>query len=270
MPTYEHKGLKLHYEVKGNPEAKETVAFFNGVMASTASWNDIVPIFEKLGFRIVLHDFKGQLLSDKPDGPYTFEEHCHEANGLFQHLNIESLHIIGTSYGGEIAMAYAMLYPEHTKSIAIIDSVSEIDPILERFLMGWHYMCDANDGEAFFWSMAPSIYGARFLREKHEMLTMRAKAFSNVDPSYFKGQKILYETFLKHVTMTDRLHTIQCPAMVVCGEDDLLKRPHFSKIIADHIPDSEFVLLPDCGHVAIFEKPKELQTLLAGFILKHQ
>lgn len=66
MPYLKVNGIKLFYEVKGNPDCKETVAFFNGVMASTSSWAYQVPVFEKLGYRIILHDFKGQTLSDKP------------------------------------------------------------------------------------------------------------------------------------------------------------------------------------------------------------
>ena len=62
---------------------------------------------------------------------------------------------------------------------------------------------------------------------------------------------------------------MQCPALILCGQDDILKPPKFSKIIADHIPNSEYMTIPNCGHVAIFEKPKELETAVSGFILKH-
>lgn len=40
--------------------------------------------------------------------------------------------------------------------------------------------------------------------------------------------------------------------------------------MADKVPESEFVVLPGCGHVAIFEKPKELESVISGFILKHR
>ena len=69
--------------------------------------------------------------------------------------------------------------------------------------------------------------------------------------------------------MTDRLHEIKCPALIICGDQDFLKPIKFSQILADKISNSEFVILPNCGHVSIFEKPKELQSLLSGFILKN-
>ena len=70
--------------------------------------------------------------------------------------------------------------------------------------------------------------------------------------------------------MTDQLHRIQCPALVLCGEEDILKPRKFSKIIASHIPNSEYLVIPDCGHVSIYEKPKELESAILGFILKHE
>lgn len=262
-------GNSIYYEVAGDIKSKNVVAFLNGVMASTNSWALLTPTFEKLGFKIILHDFKGQLKSDKPDGPYSFEEHCEEAKKLFEHLEVEKVHLIGTSYGGEVAMKFAVLFPNMVQSISIIDSVSEVDPILEGFVEGWKVLCDTNDGEVFFHAMMPSIYGSNFLKENREMLAERAKAIKNNPNHYLQGQKILYDTFVKDVTMTEELHKITCPALIICGEEDILKPVKFSRILAEKIKDSEFIILPNCGHVAIFEKPKELVSSILGFIMKH-
>ena len=262
--------VDIFYEIKGNPESANTVAFFNGVMASTNSWDYLVPNFERFDFKIILHDFKGQLKSDKPQGPYSFQQHASEAKTLFEHLGINQVHLIGTSYGSEVAMKFAILYPELVTSLTVIDGVSELDEVLKGFIHSWEHLIDLGDPEKFFMGMAPSIYGNHFYENNLEMLKERARALKQVDPSYFIGQKILYQTFLADVTMTAELHKISAPTLVVVGEDDLLKRVKFSRIIAQHIKDSEFVILPDCGHVAIFERVPELETLLLGFVLKHR
>lgn len=262
-------GVRLFYEVKGDPNGKETVAFLNGVMASTNSWSLLTPVFEKLGWRIILHDFKGQMKSDKPAGPYSFAQHCAEARELFLSLGAEQLHLIGTSYGGETAMKFAILYPEMVKTISVIDSVSELDDVLSGFVLGWKILCDTKDGETFFWGMAPSIYGPDFIRDNKAMLTERAKATKAANADYLEGQKILYDTFAQDVTMTDKLGSIRCPALILCGEQDILKPPRFSKIMADAIPGAEYLTIPGCGHVAIFERPRELESAILGFILKH-
>ena len=262
-------GIKLYYEDFGDPEAKETVAFFNGVMASVSSWEFIYPVFVKLGYRVILHDFKGQLRSDKPDGEYSFAGHAEEARALFEFLGVKKLHIIGTSYGGEIAMKFAVLFPDMTKTISLIDSASETNEVMIGFVDSWKNLCDTGDSALFFTGMAPTIYGPRYMHEQSEQLAARAKALKSISPDFFAGQKILYDTFKKDTHLTAELKKISCPALVLCGEDDILKPPEFSKIISDNIPDSEFLLIPGCGHVAIYEKPKELTSAILGFISKH-
>jgi 3-oxoadipate enol-lactonase len=262
-------GVNLFYELKGNLEAEETVVFLNGVMASTSSWVFQTPVFENTGFKILLHDFKGQLKSDKPQGPYTFAQHAAETKSLMEHLGISKAHIIGTSYGGEVAMRFAIDFPEAAKTISIIDSVSELDNVLKLFVRGWKTLATVGDGEKFFWGMTPSIYHNTFIEENYEMLEKRAAATAKSPKEYFEGQVHLYETFEQDVYMTEELHKIQCPAMVICGENDILKPVKFSKIIADNIPNSEFAVIPDCGHVTIFEKPDTLNSMLLGFVMKN-
>jgi len=260
--------IPVFYEEKGNPESKSVILFLNGVMASTSSWNLQVPVFEKLGFRIVLHDFRGQLKSDKPKGPYSFKQHALDAIALMDLLDIPSAHLIGTSYGGEVAMKMAIDHPKRVKSLAIIDSVSELDSVLSSFVYGWKDAALTNDGERFFKLMLPSIYSDTFIKNNHEMLNKRTQAMKTMPASYFEGQIELYDTFLNDVTMTSDLPKIICPALVICGENDILKPRKFSQIIVNGIKNSEYLIIPDCGHVTIFEKPDVLNSALLGFILK--
>ena len=261
-------GIKLFYEVRGNKNAKNTILFLNGVMASTNSWYALSCIFEDLGFRVVLHDFKGQLKSDKPEGEYTFQDHAKETLGLLKFLHIDKAHLIGTSYGGEVGMKFAALYPESTLSLSIIDSVSETDPIMEYLIDSWISAAKSGDGEQFFNVLVPSLYSTDFIKKNRQFLKDRAWATKNISPDYFSGQVSLYQTFKNDVFMTDILKLIKAPTLIICGEEDVLKRPGFSKLLHEHIENSEYVLLPGCGHVAIFEKPNELNSLLLGFILK--
>ena len=269
MSIFTYNQINLAYEDCGNTQSETAIVFLNGVMASMSSWKLQADLFVELGYRVVLHDFKGQLLSSKPEGIYTFEEHCTEAKALYEYLNIKNIHIIGTSYGSEVGMMFAISYPEMVLSLTVIDGVSEIDEVLRRFVESWKLMCLSKDGEAFFLGMLPSIYGDSYLKKNREALNQRAKAIPSLGEDYLKGQISLYDTFLQEVNFTDRLHEIQCPTLIVCGEDDLLKRPKFSRIIYENIKQSEFVLIPDCGHVTIFEQVDVLKTCLLGFILKH-
>lgn len=259
------KDMNLFVEDLGNPEG-DVIVFLNGVMASTNSWYTIMKPFIDLGYRVILHDFKGQLKSDKPDGPYTFFEHAEETIMILKNMKIKKAHFVGTSYGGEVAMKIGFCFPEFVKSLVIIDSVSETDKKMVDEINHWIDLCEAGDGYAFFWGMAKSIYGPSFMKDNQEFLEKRAQATKHVDPSYLKGQIILYKTFNDDVYMTNRLTEITAPTLIICGKDDILKPPKFSEIIHQKISNSKLELLDDCGHVAIFEKSNEIIELVKKWI----
>ena len=261
-------GLNIYYEVINENIEPETIVFLNGVMASTSSWANQYNVLKKMNYKIILHDFLGQLKSDNFEGSYTFLNHVEDVIELLDFLNVKKAHFIGTSYGGEVAMKLAANYPNYCKSISIIDSVSELDQELIDKVTEWKDLAKTLNGEVFFKGMMPSIYGETFITENKTFLNERAKAMNAIPDSYFFGQIALYNTFINDCYMTEELKNITCPTMVICGEVDFLKPMRFSKIIADNIKNSEYITIPDCGHVTIFEKPDELNSILLGFLTK--
>jgi len=257
---------KIFYDIINPDSDKEVIVFLNGVMASTNSWANQYEVLKKLGYKIVLHDFLGQLKSDKFEGLYSFQKHAEDLDQLLTELDISEAHLIGTSYGGEVAMKYAVMYPSKVKSITIIDSVSELDDKLIRSVEEWIDLAATYDGEEFFYGMMPSIYGYSYIKNNKDFLSKRAKAMKQIPKDYFDGQIGLYKTFIKDVAMTEELHNIHCPSLVVCGKEDTLKPVRYSEIITDKIPNSKLVVIPDCGHVTIFEKPVELNKYIIEFL----
>lgn len=267
--NYKNKnGLSIYYEVINEDSNKDTIVFLNGVMASTSSWANQYNVLKKLGYRIVLQDFLGQLKSDNFNGTYTFLNHVEDVIELLDYLKIQKAHFIGTSYGGEVAMKLAANFPNYCKSISVIDSVSELDQPLIDSVSEWKDLAKTLNGEHFFNGMMPTIYGETFIKENKDFLEQRAKAMNSIPDSYFYGQIALYETFINDCYMTEELKNIQCPSMIICGEKDTLKPMRFSKLIADNIKESEYATIPDSGHVTIFEKPNELNSVLIGFLTK--
>lgn len=269
MPYVQLSTHRLYYELHGNKDANETVAFFNGVMTSTASWATYSPLFEKLDFQVLLHDFKGQVQSDKPDGPYTFMEHAEEAKQLIDYLSIEKIHIVSTSYGSQAALRMAIAYPERIESLTIIDGTSEIDETSKLIVEGWKRLAKEENGEAFFWGVVPSLYYNEFVEKNLPFLEERAKMLSEIDSDFFKGQIRLYETFITDTQLDSGMDLITCPVLVVYGEEDVLTPRKFSETIVRNISNVEFAIIPKSGHVTIFEKSDVVKSLALGFIIKH-
>jgi 3-oxoadipate enol-lactonase len=163
-------------------------------------------------------------------------------------------------------MRLAIDVPELVASLGIIDSVSELDALVEHFVMSWIDLAETRNPELFYAGVLPSLYSRGFLASHREMLSQRAEKMKQLPAEYFRGQVELYRAFLNDVTMTDELPRISAPSLVACGEEDILKPPRFSRIIAGAIPGAELVFIPGAGHVAVFEAQETLQTLILGFL----
>jgi 3-oxoadipate enol-lactonase len=68
---------------------------------------------------------------------------------------------------------------------------------------------------------------------------------------------------------TDLLPTITCPTLVIVGEDDQATPVAESQYIAQRIPGSTFVTIPEAGHLSNFEQPVAFNQAIRSFLEKH-
>jgi 3-oxoadipate enol-lactonase len=258
-------GVEIYYEYEKSDNPKGTIALLNGVMASVSGWELYRDFFINLGYNVLLHDFRGQLKSEKPESAFTFDDHCDDLLALMNFLGIGCTNLIGTSYGGEAALYFAVKYPEKVSSMTVIDSVSELSPLLNAAVSSWIPAAETADGSSFYKLVLPWLYSSSFIENNETVLSERQRGMERLTEDYFRGQISLYKSFLK-INITSELNKINCPALIICGEEDILKPPAFSRIIADKISGSQYITIPGCGHVAIFEKPNELKSLISGFL----
>jgi len=66
----------------------------------------------------------------------------------------------------------------------------------------------------------------------------------------------------------ERLKDILIPALIVCGEEDLLTPVKYSQYLHDMIPSSSLVLIPGAGHMVMAEQPSLLNQAIEGFLAK--
>ncbi|MEM3132143.1 MAG: alpha/beta hydrolase [Sulfolobales archaeon] len=266
MPTVNVGGIKLYYEVYGDGEP---VVFLNGIFMSTASWIFQRSHLVRLNYKVVLHEMRGQWNSDKPDdgSQYTLEIHAEDLRNLLDHLGLKKVHLVGTSYGGEVAMLFTIRYPEYVNDLTVIASVSEIREDLRITAMRWLEGALSLDVRKFVLSWISDVYSERFIAQQGRGL------FDRLVDAFSRGFSLtsaahLIRSFLKLVDspLTALLRNIQAPTLVVSAEEDRVKPPKYSRIIASEIPNSTYVEVRESGHAVILEKPSVINYLLAGFI----
>ncbi len=265
--TNDHQ--KIYYELLGDNNSSLAVAFFNGILSNTDSWQPFLKPFIKSGFKILVHDFRGQLRSNKPDENYSFEQHVDDFISLLYKLKIDHINIIGTSYGGIVAQEVAIKNPEKVKTLSLISTLSETDSHFHWFVNEWKNLCTKREKKNFFNNLAPIIYSNNYFFNHYEHLINRKNNIMDIEEEYWDGLVSLFNNTLKNTNTTSRLKKIDCPTLIAVGNEDLLTPIKFSNILNNHIQNSELIVIPECGHASCLEKKELLSGLTLGFILQN-
>jgi 3-oxoadipate enol-lactonase len=253
--------VDLYYELHG--AGKETIAFVNGIAMTVESWLPQRRHFSR-EYRCLLHDTRGQLRSAKPEIDYSMQMHADDMKGLLDHLGLTRVHLVGTSYGSEIAMILAYTYPELVKSLTVITGVSKADALARAGTESWA-LAAGHDGTSFYRCMLPWAFSSEFIDSNQEALDQREQAMRRLPREYFDAFIRLVKAFTE-LDITAELGRITCPTLVISAELDIIKPPRLGRIIHEQIPGSEMVVIPGAGHAVVVEKPDLVNDIVHGFI----
>ncbi len=262
MPQITVNGVELYYELHGAGD--EILVLNNGVIASTATWAYQLPALTP-HMRVLLYDMRGQGLSQKwqgGDSTYTWETHADDLAALLDALGIESAHIGGISYGGELTLVFALRHPVRCQRLIVADAVSHVEPLLHAIVDSWAQIAALGDHELFYKSTWYWNFSAAFFAEKYDFLLSRVEAARALD---LPSVEQLCRCFLT-LNITAQLGQIQVPTCVIVGENDALKPVHYAQTIADAIPNTELHILPGAGHASFWESAPAFNESVLAFL----
>jgi len=264
MPTIQVNDLNLYYELHGS-EDNPVLVLNNGIIMNAAtSW-----VFQtkelSQAYHVLQYDCRGQGKSDHPDESYSMEGHADDLAGLLEVLGIQKAHIAGISYGGEVAQAFALKYPDLTISLILADTTSEVGPQLRMIIQSWMDALESGDPVKFFHVTVPWNFSSEFISANPELLTAAKERYAQLD---FPAVMRLCRCFLE-VDFTSRLGQLTSPACIVVGEKDWLKGIEYARILQDHIQGAELHLIPGAGHASCWENPPIFNSILMDFLAKH-
>ncbi|MEJ2385012.1 MAG: alpha/beta fold hydrolase [Xanthomonadales bacterium] len=263
MPNLQREAVRIYWETRGEGEP---VAFLNGILMTVDSWKlQTVEIGRRS--RCVMHDFRGQLRSSRPDAPWTLEDHAADFEALLDYLGIDRCHVVGTSYGGEVGMVFAATRPERVRSLSVIASVSEVGPDVERTVGEWRRAA-LEAPATLYRTMLPTTFSPDFIAANPGLIEQGEERLRACDAAFFKAFAGLIDAFCE-LDITPLLDRIRCPALIIAGELDRLKPPRYSRIIARGIAGAELLTAPGAGHAVVLEQPGWINRALTGFIDRH-
>lgn len=258
MPYAENKGTKIYWEEHG---AGEPLILVMGLASTLEMWHRTTPKMAQR-FRTVVYDNRGVGRSDVPPPGYSIKDMADDLAAVMRAAEIERARIFGISMGGMIAQEFALNYPERVRSLVLGCTNfggREVKPASPEVLAILKARGDMAPEEAA-WAMAPHIYSHNTPRELvEEDIRIRTKWFPT--PEGYFGQLAAIFSWESRT----RLSQINIPTLVIHGDADKLVPPENGSLIAERIPGSQFVLLPDASHIFMTDQPELTQRTVMEF-----
>ena len=163
--------------------------------------------------------------------------------------------LAGHSFGGAIALTYALRYPLELKGIIIIGSGARlrVDPVYvtpcEEAIKGdgqnWYELVEA------MYRLTPEGY-RREIVEKQKAI----------------GPAVMLNDFLccDKFDIMDRVHEIKLPALIICGELDAMTPVKYANYLGAKIANSKVVIVPQASHFVLAEKPEVVNKAIEDFL----
>ena len=177
MPHSRINGFQMYHDERGDGDA---LAYIHGGFPSLAihlrasagaKWGWELDFARS--YRFILHHRRGCWLSERTDSGYDIETQAADLAKLLDHLGTERAHIVGTSAGGPIAIAFAAMYPQRTKSLVLGGTGAHLFPATDPFTPILRQQADTlrRGGHHALWDARPEGVETSFavLWEREEM-----------------------------------------------------------------------------------------------------
>ena len=122
--TAQSDTARLYSQAYGNPMAEPVVFLHGGPGYNSASfdWSTSQRLADA-GYYVIVYDQRGNGRSaPSPNAAFTFEESCRDLAAILQRYNVNSVHLIGHSFGGTIATYFAETHPKQVRSLTFVGS----------------------------------------------------------------------------------------------------------------------------------------------------
>ncbi|SHJ34884.1 Pimeloyl-ACP methyl ester carboxylesterase [Clostridium amylolyticum] len=261
MPKIKINEHELYYKIYGEGEP---VIFLNGIMMSTLSWK---PFTESLkGYKLILLDLIDQGQSSKAEDYYDQEIHVDMIKEFMDKLSLEKVHLFGVSYGGEVAMRFALKYENRLNTLLLSNTTSKTTNMLKDIEKLWDFAASTYDGHVFFKATMPFIYSHKFYEENSKWLEDRENLFCKVfTKDWYEGFRRAARS-ASSLNLTDELHCISLPTLIIGSDMDIITPLAYQHILHEEIKHSHMVVIKDAGHASMYEKPYEFVSILKGFL----
>ncbi len=252
----------IRYELSG-PETGPAYVLVNGLTQYAELWSAYRDALVAKHFRVVTFDLLGQGESDKPSLFISQDDHVAVLRLLIDRLGDGPIFLAGISFGGLVALRYAIEHGNTLAGLVPMSTFAELSPQL--FLLGNAMRTGLILGGTSYLQdmLLPINLSDAWLEPLLKNLEAVKRQGWLVNDVY--ALQNLMESFMDFEPLTPRLGAIRIPTMILNGEFDFLTPRALHDSLRTHIPDSALIIIPRAYHAFTLEKAALTADLLARF-----
>jgi len=243
----------------------ETILLVHGFSADKDNWNRLARLLTP-HYRVVAIDVPGFGESSKLAGAsYGVPSQVSRLDRVVAALGLDRFHLAGNSMGGAIAAEYAARFPDKVLSLALLDTAgvsgcprrSELSQLLEK---GDNPLLVSRPED--FDRVLDMVFVKRPWVPGSVKTYLARQAVANRE----FDDKIFHDLHLEEYAINDDLPRIRARTLILWGDTDRLTDASCTQVLEQGLPESVTVVMKDCGHIPMIERPKETANHYLKFL----
>lgn len=258
-----------HYELDGN-ESGETIVLVHGFSVPYFIYDPTFDFLTQAGFHVLRYDLFGRGFSDRPRVNYNLDLFVTQLSDLLDALRFtQPVSLIGLSMGGISASTFALHYPDRVRNLTLIDPAGAkaiyLSPLLKAAKLPFvaEAVISLVGSEFLIQSMAKDLFDPKLVDHfiAKYRIQMAYKGFANAILSTMRNGML--DSFENVYQALGRLNK---DVLLFWGRHDETVPFEHSDILRKLLPQVQFHVIENCGHIPHYEKPDEVNPILLKFL----
>jgi 3-oxoadipate enol-lactonase len=212
-------------------------------------------------FQVFAPDQRGHGRTSWDREPFSIEDMAGDLGDALDSLGLDSVHLLGMSMGGSVAMTFAGKYPDRVRSLTLADTTAWYG---ENAVTAWRERAEKAVGvprEKQVTFQVDRWFSEPF-RAGHPSEVQRVvDIFVDTDSEAHAAASLAMGAMdSRHL-----LPSVTARTLVLVGEQDYATPPAMAEVLAQEIPATRLLVLPGLRHLSLVEKP-ELAALVRAHL----
>ena len=260
MPFLRSDDAEIFYEIRGNGPP---VVLLHPFPSDHEFWHPVAAALDAR-YRLVLPDLRGHGDSEIGEGPALMPKHASDIARVLDAAGIGKAAFVGCSIGGYILFEFWRRFRARVTSLVLCDTRPQADSAEARANRLKATATVLEQGtEPFIEAMIPKLIGRTTVATRPDLVAgARAMMRKMSAEDISQVQRGIAE---RPDSVAD-LKTINVPALIAIGEEDILSTVADGELMRQNIAGSQLKVIPKAGHYSPWEQPELVGTVLRQFL----